>query len=215
MGWVMAQFEDVKGRMLPGDVIAFGGRSLFSGIIRWAKRGPVSHVGVMLDVRAESETEKTVRMIEATSTTDDIKGVAIRGVKERLNSIRGELWWLPLGEEVRKKLNVPTFQALLMEQTGKSFDPGQAAKAATDTTDHVPILKEATHNEEDFSRFFCSELVTAALEKAGALPSLNCSEVTPMDICRFTIFNGSYYQLKGVRKTIRGYNTVNPKGWGE
>ncbi len=43
---------------------------------------------------------------------------------------------------------------------------------------------------------FCSELVTAALEKVGVLKDVNASEMTPADVCGFDIY-GEVYQLKG------------------
>jgi len=72
-----------------------------------------------------------------------------------------------------------------------------------------------THNIEDFSRLFCSELVAAALEASGAISHLNASEVTPIDLCQFAIYREDYYQLKGEQELIEGYNTLSPEGWGE
>jgi hypothetical protein len=91
----------------------------------------------------------------------------------------------------------------------------QAIKSALDALDKVPLVGNLTHNAEDFSRFFCSELVAAALEAAGAISHINASEVTPIDLCSFALFENDYYQLKGNRKEIRGYNATSPTGWGE
>ena len=77
-----------------------------------------------------------------------------------------------------------------------------------------PFLDFFVHFTEDFSKFFCSELVAAALEAAGAIPALNASEVTPKDLCAFSIFSDCYYQLKGTTKAIGGYNSVAPEDWG-
>lgn len=77
------------------------------------------------------------------------------------------------------------------------------------------MIGELTHSEEDFSDLFCSEMVAAGLEAGGVIVSLNCSEVTPFDLFRFAIFQGTYYQIKGIRTVVEGFNTVNPEGWGE
>jgi hypothetical protein len=84
-----------------------------------------------------------------------------------------------------------------------------------DDHEDAPLFGQLTHSKEDISRFFCSELVAAGLEAGGAIENLNCSEVTPMDLCTFSIYQGTYYQLKGARKLIEGYNRVDPEGFGE
>jgi hypothetical protein len=80
--------------------------------------------------------------------------------------------------------------------------------------DHV-LLERATHAVEDFAMFFCSELVAGALEACGAITYLNASEVTPIDLCTFSIFEQDYCQLKGEPEPIEGYISVSPEGWGE
>jgi hypothetical protein len=107
------------------------------------------------------------------------------------------------------------FYDFLIHQERKEYDMPQAVKSALDAFDRVPLVGRATHNQEDFSRFFCSELVAAALEVAGAIKSINASEVTPIDLCTFALYEDDYYQLKGDRKEIRGYNSTDPTGWGE
>ena len=78
----------------------------------------------------------------------------------------------------------------------------------------MPVIGEVTHNVEDFSRFFCSELVAGALEKAGVIKRINASEVTPVDLCMFGLYRRHYHQLKGAKKRIRGHNTLSPEGFG-
>jgi hypothetical protein len=133
---------------------------------------------------------------------------------EHIAGYHGDIWWLPLSDAVRSRLDVERFTAFLVEKEDLPFDVPQAIQAASDDLDHIPLVGEWTRNKEDFSALFCSELVAAGLEAGGALPSLNCSEVTPLDLVRFEIYQGTYYQLKGPKTLIPGYNTVNPVGWG-
>ena len=90
----------------------------------------------------------------------------------------------------------------------------QAVKSALDALDDIPFAGSLTRNDEDFSRFFCSELVAAALEKGKVIKKINASEVTPNDLCRFSIYSGTYHQLKGPKRAIGGHNTLSPEGWG-
>ena len=97
----------------------------------------------------------------------------------------------------------------------KPYDMPQAVMSAVDVLDNLPWDKTGpSYNQEDFSRFFCSELVSAGLEQAGAVGNVNASEVTPIDLCRWHIYADHYYQLKGdASKCISRFNTANPTDW--
>ncbi len=81
--------------------------------------------------------------------------------------------------------------------------------------DNLPLkLHGPGYNREGFNRFFCSELVAAGLEMAGVTGPVNASEVPPIDLCRWNIYDPTYYQLKGDRsKAISRYNTLDPAAW--
>jgi hypothetical protein len=225
MAWSWATYDEIKHEIRPGDVIAFGGKGGFAGVIKWATVGTVNHVAVVLrsDPPAEGEEQaglalqqaQSIHIIESTSALDKYPGVNIRELDERIEGHAGEVWWLPLSERARQKLDLEKYHAFLSQQVGKGYDSLQAFKSAPDFVEEVPLLGRVTRSEEDFSRFFCSELVAAGLEAGGAIESLNSSEVTPIDLCMFSIYQERYYQLKGGRKLIDGYNTLNPEGWGE
>lgn len=97
----------------------------------------------------------------------------------------------------------------------KPYDMSQAIKSALDALDQLPFgLHSPGYNREDFSKFFCSELVSAGLEIAGAIGEVNTAEVTPIDLCRWKIYEPKYYQLKGDRnKKISRFNTASPADW--
>ena len=73
-------------------------------------------------------------------------------------------------------------------------------------------LSGQLENQKDFENFFCSEFVTGALTAAKVIPDINASQVTPVDLCRFHIYD-SYIQFKGDTARIRGFNAVNPSRW--
>lgn len=213
-----ASYKHKRADMRPGDVIAFSGKGDFSEIIKWATRSNVSHVGVILQSRLliDGDPQKGFfnQIIEST-TLNGFSGVSISRLSDRVDTYDGELWWLPLHEDVRTKMDMAKFYNWLLHQEHKKYDASQAVKSALDALDNIPFVGSLTHNTEDFSRFFCSELVAAALEHSGATGRLNASEVTPNDLCRFAIYSGNYFQLKGDEKTIKAYNTMSPEGWGE
>jgi hypothetical protein len=213
----VAKYEAVRDRMQPGDVVAFGGKGDFSDIIKWATRASVSHVGVILQSKLTFEGTPQPgyfnQIIESTSL-NGFSGVSISRLSDRLFSYEGDLWWLPLATPARGRLDLKTFYDFLLHQEHKPYDTPQAIKSALDDLDKIPLLGRMTRNVEDFSRFFCSELVAAGLEAGGVIRKINASEVTPIDLCMFDLYQDEYYQLKGRQKVIRGYNTLDPEGWG-
>jgi hypothetical protein len=121
---------------------------------------------------------------------------------------------VPPSDGARSKLKLKKFFDFCLHQEGKPYDTPQAIKSAVDVFDKSALLGGVTYNIEDFSKFFCSELVAAALEAAGVIKKINASEVTPIDLCMFTLYAKDYYQLKGPRRTIHGINTIDPTGFG-
>ncbi|MDR8389522.1 hypothetical protein NC796_00140 [Aliifodinibius sp. S!AR15-10] len=229
MGRKKKEYPEVRGQMKPGDIIAFSGKANFSELIKWATRAPVSHVGIILQskllVDNVPQSGYFNQIIESTSL-DGFSGVSISRLSDRIETYNGGIWWLPLSDEVRSKLNFEAFYNFLLHQEKKPYDTPQAVKSALDALDNVPLLSAATHNVEDFSKFFCSELAAAALEKGGAIGSINSAEVTPIDLCMFSIYQKDYYLLKYIvdkdmdkdmekATHIRAYNSISPEGWGE
>ncbi len=205
-------FEKAQARMLPGDVIAFGGSSHFSGIIKMAIRAEVSHIGILLHTEHPAEQPDTVihYVIDSTSR----QGVAVSRLCDRFDDYDGDVWWLPLRRDLRTKhFNYDAFLQFLRKQKGKKYDHSQAAGSAIDVFDTMTLpfgMRSPGCNDENFDKFFCSELVAAGLKAGGVLPpDVNASEATPIDICRWHIFARTYYQLKGQpAKKISGYNSL-------
>ena len=212
-------YEEARPKMQPGDVIAFGGKGHFSEIIKFATRSDVSHVGEILQTKVVDDTEDRFfnQIIESTSL-HGFNGVVISRFSDRLATYEGELWWLPLQKKVRKEsFDQKAFYDFLFKQAKdrKPYDMPQAIKSSLDALDNLPFgLHGPSYNSEDFSKFFCSELVAAGLEKANAVGSVNASEVTPIDLCRWNIYAKKYYLLKGdTSRRITRYNTLSPSVW--
>lgn len=216
---IQISYEEARVKMQPGDVIAFGGKGRFSEIIKFATISDVSHVGVILQTKVtDYDTDKFFNQIIESTSLHGFNGVNISRFSDRLTTYDGELWWLPLADEIRrKKFDQQKFHDFLFNQAKerKPYDMPQAIKSALDALDKLPFgLHGPGYNEEDFSKFFCSELVAAGLEIAGAVGTVNASEVTPIDLCRWRIYQDSYYQLKGdSEKRISRFNTASPSDW--
>lgn len=205
-------FTEAEPQIQVGDVIAFGGSSHFSGIIKAAIRAEVSHIGIILEILGQDQPVGSSyhQIIDATAS----QGVAISRLRDRIDEYDGDVWWLPLHHNIREqRFDERAFQDFLSEQEGKEYDQLQAAGSAIDIFDQLPFgIRGPGYNAEDFEQFFCSELVAAGLKAAGMLPQgLNASEATPIDICRWAIYEPDYYLFKGEpSKEISGYNSISP-----
>ncbi len=210
MTYPVASYADLRSQLRAGDVLAFGGKGGLSEGIKLFTRGPVSHVGAVLRRALDRPWSDTpadryfVEVIESTSLGGR-SGVMTSRFSDRLRDYGGEVWWLPLSEEVRSRMRLDDYFDFMFDAEGREYDLKQAIGAGVDFLDWA-----GAENEEDFTRFFCSELVAAALERGGVVPSINASEVTPIELCRWDIFEGCY-QLAGKPMAIRGFNTLPPR----
>ncbi|QSX28490.1 hypothetical protein [Shewanella cyperi] len=207
-------YEDARARMRPGDVIAFGGKAAFSNLTKFATRSHVSHVGVILQTKVVNDSsDRFFNQIIESTELNDFTGVQISRFSDRLD-YDGEIWWLPLDPELREtRFNEAAFYEFLFNQAKarKPFDVPQALLSAFDLFDD---FNGPGYNQEDFAKFFCSELVAAGFEAAGMTGTINCSEVTPIDLCRWRIYQDNYYQLKGAPdKGISRFNSLAPALW--
>lgn len=209
-------YHEARALMQPGDVIAFGGSSAFSKIIKLVTFSNVSHVGIILKTQIKDDNNGLFfnQIIESTGKD----GVSVSRFSKVLDDYDGEVWWLPLSDHIRhSEFDLTAFFDFLYNQAESDvdYDLSQALTSAVDVVEKLMFGQaELGHNQEDFSKFFCSELVAAGLEKSQAVDTINASEVTPIDLCRWNIYQNNYYILKGDRKkTISRFNSTQPKAW--
>ncbi len=193
----------LRDRMQPGDIIAFGGKTQFSQIIKWFTGSPVSHVAIVLKTkRPEAKSEGYYNQIIESTVKDDKSGIIISRLSRAIKDYQGEIWWLPLSATVRDALDLDKYFDWLEQQEGKKYDMGQLIPCALD------FLGPLTKTQEDYERLFCSELVVGALKAGGAIPKkVNASEVTPKDLMSWKIYAPTYVQLKGPRTEITELNS--------
>lgn len=216
MGLKEVNYNDIKDQIQPGDIIAFSGKTYVDEIIKFTTRSNVSHIGIVLK-SSDLPYNKNLECDENQIMEALFSSVIINCLENRIENYDGAIWWLPLKESIRTKMNIKKYYDFILQQQSKKYDIPEAIKSAIDIFDKFPfcLLKKFTYNIEDISKVFCSELATAALEESGAIANINASEVTPIDLCMFNIYKEDYYQLKGERTMIKGYNTISPFGWGQ
>lgn len=216
MSRALAEYRDIRDKVQFGDIIAFGGKGTLSNAIKAFTRSPVSHIGIAMPWFPQLDR---LMLIESTTLHDDRKGVqmnsvsayvcesqaggnARRGTRENPAEETYDLWWLPLRQDVRDEMDETVALEWLVAQLGKPYDFAQAAGSAFDFFDDLWM-----DNDEDFSKFFCSELAAGYMKRAIPpvfLPDgFNASEQTPMDVCLLGLYAG-IVQFQGTSKTIPG-----------
>lgn len=229
MKCIKTEYKDVCGKIQSGDIIAFSASTPISKIINWLTCSNVSHIGIVL--KSETSTDETLEsdntavIVEATKSLSKtllgLIGKTSTGVRQteintRIHQHNGSVWWLPLSSQDREKLDLQKLTGFLQNQEGergKPYDLWQAMKSAVDSIPllrRIPLLHKLVHNDENHEKFFCSELVAAALETGGVLPNINTSEATPADLCRLRIFERNHYCLQGQGEAITDYNSITP-----
>lgn len=188
-----------------GDIVAFNGTGPFSAAIRWKTRSPVTHVAMVLETYLKDPgmpieyDEYSPRWLQLGEAMEG--GVKLNDAKARMSDPDWtDIWHLSLHYGL--DFNAQCLIEFAAETLGRPYDVRQAILSAFD---------RFTESKRDYRRFFCSEWCAAALQAIGVVPqSVNASEATPIDVCRWRIFERCV-QLKGT-ETIPGFNTVWPPG---
>lgn len=173
-------YSDIRDQIKTGDVIGFSGKGRTSNIIKAGTFCDISHVGIVYRTQADR-----VVIMESTSlnniadcvTGEFIKGIQQQYLSDRIKSYDGQSYWYALNKPIE---NPQAMSNWLKDKHGKRvpYDTLQALGSALDIL--VP------DNKEDFSKLFCSEMVTKALQVAGVVcDELNASEQTPADVIEF------------------------------
>ncbi|MGC9504887.1 hypothetical protein [Baaleninema sp.] len=187
---VLSLYEQHRPQMKTGDVIAFSGNTGFSDLIKWGTGSTYSHVGIVLKLGLSGGFGDSVMVVESTtevsrsevSPTEIIKGVQLNWLSKRTLLYDGAVWWVPLKHPLPPEGKTQA-EAWLRETHNQRvpYDFAQVMGSGIDLFDRLGLS-----NQEDFSRLFCSELVSKALKIAGVLDdNLNPSEQTPADVVNF------------------------------
>ena len=172
------RYSAVKDLVRTGDVLAFRGTWLFSRLIRWYSRQPVSHVGLAVWLRIGEETEDRLCVLEAMEGY----GVRLLPLAHALGDYwthGGAAWWCPLRDLYDGEEGVGY---ALAQWGGEYASPYQFAVLMSPTLQRLRHLLGRPDHVGGPDRFHCSELVSRSLAFAGAsIPKPACY-MTPGDV---------------------------------
>lgn len=212
MSWKTV-YDRIHPLMLPGDVIAFGGDHGSSKVISTLGASTVSHVAIIRYARDGDEAElleSTVRLSPPVAV-----GVQQAPCPAIIAGYEGAVWWLPLNRALRQtRFDEGPMQRFLSNVDGRLFDfLGGLSVTLSDAADLLRRIfrPQLLEDREDMRELFCSELVSAALLEGGIVAGIEPSQVSPSDLCRWSIFEPELTQIKeGTRTGIPGYNSLPP-----
>ena len=211
------EYDEVRNEMRTGDVIVFGGKSVLSRMIMWLTKSNVSHAAVVVQTRLRDAKDNHFdNLIVESTKRGGYYGVIVSPASEVIKRYEGNVWWLPLQQRPEFRNNIELTNFLYRDpkdtENRSAFDFIGGVYALFDQFDRMTNwLRGLTHSPEALNKFFCSELVAHALERAEILRVDNASEVSPIDLCRLRLYSSVYYQLKGETQVIKGFNGGVPE----
>ena len=189
---VRVTYDGNRHNIRPGDVIAFAGLGGFSWIIKKFTWSRVSHVGVVLGVDEHS----LLLIIESTTLHEGKSGVQTNRLSDVVRSYKGNVWHLPLKDENSSRIASSDYFQYMKNLEGKPYGKWAAVKSA------IPI-----YGKSQSKALFCSQLVGKLFRHVDIFhEDVNPAELTPIDICRASIYKSRYYQLKGKPTKIKSFN---------
>ena len=208
-------YPTVGSRMQAGDVIAFSGGSWFTKLI--SPNGVVSHAGLILD---DGQQGITATFVESTVHFDPkVVQKPVFGVRDGLASkavsdYDGTVWWLPLSTAARQQFNRQAFTDYVTKVKRRPFDFFGGAMAVVTQqlqarVKGVTLIPLPPLPFQD-TAFFCSELVAGALNASGVVQMKDVSQAHPGDVTSWSIYENTYYLLKGNNTQIPHYNSLAP-----
>jgi hypothetical protein len=182
-----SDYQSIRSQIKPGDVIAFSGKDLPSGVVKLATQSKYVHVAIVIwrDVKniliAESHVDVSLPSV---GNGKKALGVQLQWLDDRITQQKSPIWWAalktPLDEAGLAKLRQWSQE---IEHQNIPYDFRQAIGVGLES------LGLKRFNQQDDRAYFCSELVTCALQLAGAIDhELNPARQTPAHVMAFSCF---------------------------
>ncbi len=214
-------FKDISNTIHSGDLIVFGGNDPASELVKLITRSPVCSIGLVLNTKlvinlqydTNSKTDDSTMLnrpnqFNLVAETSAYNRVDISRLKTRLDECSGEVWYLPLKSDIRKKIET----RLDLQQIIKNFENRDKAPDDTVTEALVKTLDDANPGVKTaLSRLYGATLFATLLNEVHLLGnSIEVDQLNTHDICKMSLFKANYHQLQGNYKVkIPGFNSNN------
>lgn len=198
MKFAVADYEEIRQYVLPGDVILFSARGPISSIIRRVTKSNVSHAGIVTWSSVTEEGEKAYRVYVTDSTSlGGRSGVDTRLLSDTITAAEDNgttVYWLPLSTHYRSAMSTAPMREYLYSMQGRKYDFWQVFRLGVKSIFGRTLFGVRASDKN----VFCSEFVAFALMHGHVWYFDNPSQVTPVDIARLPIYSADgYEQLTG------------------
>jgi hypothetical protein len=182
-----SDYQSIRSQIKPGDVIAFSGKDIPSGVVKLATQSKYVHVAIVIwrDVKniliAESHVDLSLPSV---GNGKKALGVQLQWLDDRITQQPSPIWWAALKTPLDESGLVTLRQwGQEIENQNIPYDFRQAIGVGLES------LGLKRFNQQDDRAYFCSELVTCALQLAGAIDhELNPARQTPAHVMAFSCF---------------------------
>ena len=177
------KYDDVKDCLLTGDVLLFRqSPTLFGRLIRWYSQSPYSHAGIVLRIKVNGHDR--VAVLESLEPW----GVRIFPLERYLAQEKSCGAIIDWYQVVDPAVNREKIAAYALDQWGKRYSsPWQFIWSFGRLFTKIRERYELPANVNP-GRYFCSQLVAAALEHAGYVPErewADSADTTPGEVSLF------------------------------
>lgn len=239
-GVIITNYESVRDKIKPGDVIAFSGSGFPSDQIKKVTKSPISHVAVVLQskvlVGGRPQLSGHInQIIESTTLNTDggsglaalqryvsialngilsVGGVQISRLSDRIENYKGTVIWLPIAYKRRQAADWNVFFEFLTKQVGKKYDFKLIGKLLLASIPGIGGLFADKDDLAEAGMYICSQLVAAGMIAGGVVSDdmVDRDNVTPDDIVNMAIYRDNFYHLKGPQIDLPRFNTVDAGG---
>lgn len=205
-----SQTYSIPNELLPGYLLAFRGKGFLSKLIMIVSPG-VSHAETIAH-NPDSDTYEAFSAVE--------KGTRFEEVERVVAEAKGTVYFMKLRQDVIERMDMDLFIGAVASLMNKPYDFLHFVGVGIDDW-HVNLLRfipkipewiikslmSVFRNSPTMQKVVCSGVYAWAMQQALGL-DINPSEQTPLDLCRWDIFEPEYIVLKGKDKGIKKYNTV-------
>lgn len=180
-----------------GDLIVYSGKTIMDKVVQWDTNSHYSHVSIVCDVDHSPRSTPRVLIIEISMSTKlnnvhgkkAIRGVQLHSLSEWIDAYKdqGEIWWLPLSTKLSAE-GQARMQAWLKDVFKRQVPYSVSKTILAGLNQKLGLKFQPAIN---LFGLFCSELVTKALQLAGAVdPFIHPSQQSPKDVVNFPCFAG-------------------------
>lgn len=202
----LAKYDEVRGQMRGGDMIAYGGTGFLSRAIEVVTGSVLSHMAMVVapELTTAGNPDREIFITESTITPGQ-NGPQINPLRESVAVYPGKVWWLPLSDRIRSFLNFDDMWALMLKKIGPDrynvLELGKYLARYVPGVNMIPWLYRVDPGYEVCEEYLCMLLA------AGGLPGLNPAVMPPQKGAELKIYREAV-QLVGVPTRIRSFNSV-------